>query len=729
MIEHTDSSSPPKAKRKPFDIHGFLRRRALLILSLGALVSVVFTPIFRLLMKAHYEAGGALLVDVSKEITLTGREREIVPTNVGDYIRTLVNRITSLDILSTALLSIPREAWPCFCDPQAPVTKNAVMIRKNITVKEEVHSFLITASLKGEKPHGLGTTLNAVFESFLAKLREEQAQNTSLRLRYLQAERARIEERLVNQRMHLLELSNKVANKAFLQGNYSVHLVNLEQIQKLYWEAEAEKALKEGLWRKAKNDEEKLSALALTPYAEERVANNEGINRIEQWTYEQLQTLRTNIDGLTANNKDRLYVEEKMGAMKAYLEGHKKRFNETTNNILSQKRSYDLGADVIRASSALEASRYTRDTLATQLESAKSEASNTAEAIFNASDISYTVSQLRDRLTSLNTRIDDCEMEAKSPIKLSIEAHPSDPSKPARSAGSKALIASLLAGFGCIGGICLAFELVDGRIRSSKHLEGALNGGAPAPIPMLEPPEGIPFAWINHHASHSGAARAIRSLAVRLEKERKFYGGQIFMIAGTGPKVGATSVGLNLADVLSRILPRVLFVEVPAVSSQGSDFLVNESEDLTIALSNIPHWLAQNRHKLGLTVLTPHCRDTVWPSQIRELLELAKEHFDLLLINTEPPSLSDMAQFTLLEVDAAILVAREDHTYYHELQAALDLLTTKPVSAMTAVLNHSTAHKALNRFFLSAKVTSRISRHFSIVRKHVQPHLRLPWRK
>lgn len=721
MTQDTDSAASPKGKRKPLDIHGFLRRRALLILSLGALLSVVLTPIFRLLMKAHYEAGGALLVDVSKEITLTGREREIVPTNVGDYIRTLVNRITSLDILSTALLSISREEWPCFCDPQAPVTKNAVMILKNITVKEEVHSFLITASIKGEKPQGLGTTLNAVFESFLAKLREEQAQNTSLRLKYLQAERARIEERLVNQRMHLLELSNKVTNKAFLQGNYSVHLVNLEQIQKLYWEAEADKAVKEGLWRKAKADEEKISALALTPYAEERVANNEGINRIEQWTYEQLQTLRTNIDGLTANNKDRLYVEEKMAAMKAYLDGHKKRVNDTTSNILSQKRSYDLGADVIRASSALEASRHTRDTLATQLENAKSEASNTAEAIFNASDISYTVSQLRDRLTSLNTRIDDCEMEAKSPIKLSIERHPSDPTKPARSAGSKALIASLIAGFGCIGGICMAFELIDGRIRSSKHLEGALNGGAPSPIPMLEPPEGIPFDWINHHAAHSGAARAIRSLAVRLEKERKFYGGQIFMIAGTGPKVGATSVGLNLADVLSKILPRVLFVEVPAVSSQASAFLRTESQNLTTALSDIPHWLADNRHNLGLTVLAPHCQNIVWPSRIRQLLELARDHFDLILINTEPPSLSDMAQFTLLEVDAAILVAREDHTYYHELKASLDLLTTKPVSAMTAVLNYSTAHKALNRCFLSAKVTSRISHHFSVVRKHIQP--------
>ena len=725
MTQPQTGPPPQTRKRKPFDIIAFLRSRILLILGLGTVISATLAPVFRLLMKSHYEAKGALLVDVSKEITLTGREREIVPTNVGDYVRTLVNRVGNLDVLNEALQSLPPELWPCFCDPQAPAARNAVAIFKNLTVKEEVHSFLITTSLRGEKAQGLGTTLNAVMEKFLEKLRDEQVQNTSLRLTYLQAERARIEERVLAQRKRLLDLSAKVPNKAFLQGNYSVHLVNLEQIQKLYWEAEADRAIKEGLWHKTKSDEEKMGSLSLSPYAEERVANNEGINRIEQWTYEQLQTLRTHIDGLTANNKDRQYVEERMAAMKAYLEGHKKRVNETTSSFLAQKRAYDLRADVIKAASAHEASREARNELSRQLEEAKHEASDTAEAIFNAADISYNVSQLRDRLSSLNTRIDDCEMEAKSPIKLFIDRRASDPTRPAQSAGAKALIASLIAGFGCIGGVCLCFELADGRVRSRSHVEGALHGPSPTPVPNSETLEGSPFWRITRTSPDSIAALSLRSLAVRLERERKLHGGRVFLVAGAGHGVGATSIALSLADTLSTFVPRVLFVEVSPSTSPNGVSLRNEAENLSLTLGDIEGWMARKADRNGLSLLANHDPGVPLPAQIRHLLSQARETFDIAVINTPPPGFHDFAQFILLEVDAAVVVVGEDKTLYKELVATFEVLRERPVAALTAILNFSTSHKAFDRAFLTDKYITGVSRFCTSFRKRI--HGRLPW--
>lgn len=709
-------------RRKPLDLGGFLKRRSILILGAGSVLSISLVPVFRLLMKPHYETSASLLVDVSKEITLSGREREIVPTNVSDYIRTLVNRITNIDTLIGALASVPESAWPSFCDPRASPAKNAVMLMKKITVKEEARSFLITATIQGEKPRGLGSILNATLEVFLTKLRSEQVQYTSLRLTYLQAERNRIEERLDTQRNRLLELSASAPSKVFLQGNPAVHLVNLEQVQKLYWEAEADKAIKEGLFDKTKFDEEEIGRLSLTPYADERVANNEGINRIEQWTYEQLQTLRANIDGLTPSNKDRLYVEERMSAMKNYLEGHKSRVSDSTNSFLSQKRAYDLRLDRIRAHSALEASSHARNRLASELENAKREASDISEAIFNASDINYTVSQLRERLASLNTRIDDCEMEAKSPIKLLIERRASDPVKPVRSAGTKALFASLIAGFGCIGGICIAFELLDGRVRSALHLEGALQGRSPTPIPKLEPDAQTPFLWITRHAPGSETACALRSLAVRLEKERKHHQGRVFLLAGTGHCVGATAVGLNLAEALSTIHTRILFIEISGKSPPSELNRDAVGEELCDALENVPAWFSKGRNTTGVTVLKTLGTSLPPPARIREFLRLGRDSFDLILVNTDPPQSSDLAQFILLEVDAAVLIAREDHTYYHELQNSLAILSSTPVAAMTAVLNFSTSHSAINPSQLTSRLTNWLSRTFVQVRATLARH-------
>lgn len=712
MTSVTSTQTPPPIIRKsrPFDLQGFLKRRILLVLGLGGILSAFLVPAFRLVMKSHYEAGGALLVDVSKEITLSGREREIVPNNIGDYIRTLVSRIANLELLGDALLSIPVSAWPSSCEPGAPKTKNAVALLKNLTVKEEPRSFLINMTLQAEKPNGLGTTLNAVMECFLLKLSAEQAQGTAHRLTYLRAERARIEERILSQRQRLLGLAGSSANMAFLQGNYSVHLTNLEQVQKLYWEAESDRAIKEGLLHKTKSDQEQLSHLSLRSYAEERVAANEGINRIEQWTYEQLQTLRTNIDGLTAKNQDRLYVEERMAAMKAYLEGHKKRVNENTMNIMSEKRDYDLSADIVKASSAYEASKDARDELAKRLEEAKREASGTAEVIFNASDISYTVTQLRDRLSSLNTRIDDCEMEAKSPIKLFIDRRASDPIRPARSAGAKSLIAALVAGFGFVCGVCFCFECFDGRVRSRFHLEGALGGVSPSPVPREGAELQFAFCRLAQMDRGSMAAVALRSLAVRMERERKQHGGRVFLVSGASRGAGATSVALNLAETLTTFLPRVLFVDASQGTLLSEIGFIGTLDDLDLVLSDVEGWLAKAGVSKGLCVAAPQVRSPIVPAKLRELLRLSREVFDLVIINTAPPMPDDLAQFIVLEIDAAVVVVREDQTLYSQLLATLGVLRAKPVSALTAVLNFSSCEGIFQKTRFTQRFISKVSK-------------------
>ncbi|NBV84988.1 MAG: hypothetical protein EBS01_01705 [Verrucomicrobia bacterium] len=719
---------PPVIRRsRPFDLQGFLKRRILLVLGLGGILSASLIPVFRLVMKSHFEAGGALLVDVSKEVTLSGREREIVPNNVGDYIRTLVSRISNIELLGDALLSIPASSWPSFCEPGAPKLKNAVALLRSLTVKEEQRSFLINMTLQAEKPNGLGATLNAVMETFLTKLSAEQAEGSAQRLTYLRAERARIEERILAQRQRLLSLGSDSFSMALLQGNYSVHLTNLEQVQKLYWEAESDRAVKEGLLEKSKSDQEQMSRLSLRPYAEERVAANEGINRIEQWTYEQLQTLRSNIDGLTSKNQDRLYVEERMAAMKAYLEGHKKRVHENTMSILSEKRAYDLSAEVLKASSTYEASKAAREELARRLEEAKRAASATAEVIFNASDISYTVSQLRDRLSSLNSRIDDCEMEAKSPIKLFIDRRASDPIRPARSAGAKALLAAFFAGFGAVCGVCFGFEYFDARVRSRFHLEGALGGPSPVPLPRLEGALGSLFCRVSQTEQASQAAKALRSLAVRLERERMQHGTRVFLVAGASRGAGATSVALNLAETASSFVARVLFVDASLGTPLSAIGFQGASNDLHKALADVEGWLSSAGAGKGLCVVAPHDCAPILPARMRELLRMSRDVFDCVLVNAAPPLSDALAQFIILETDAAVVVAHEDHTLYSQLLGTLELLRAKPVSALTAVLNFSSREEIFAQTAFIQRLISKLSNIRDQCNRRLRSGLRKGW--
>jgi Mrp family chromosome partitioning ATPase len=427
----------------------------------------------------------------------------------------------------------------------------------------------------------------------------------------------------------------------------------------------------------------------LKPYAEEKVSGNEGINRIEQWTYEQLQTLRSNIDGLTTQNRDRQYVEDRMTAMKSYLEAHKKRVNDTTNQFLVEKRAYDLQFDVIRAESAYESARQSKDAVYKHLQEARLEASELGYAMFGASEIHYAMVHLRDRLASLNNRIDDCEMEAKSPIKISIERRASDPVHPARSAGSMAFIASVLVGFGLVGGVCLGFEMLDGRVRSVRHVDGALGGRSPEALICRARQrdfggwEGIANLWMEETAW----ARALRSLAVRLEGQRKGHGVRVVLVAGVSRESGATTVAANLAGALGKSVRRVLFVE----AQPGRRVLQNEVKgietSLDRALEDVSAWIESQVEGANVCALFASEGSGVTPAKMRELLTAAREVFDVVLVNTAPIGEDDLAQFVALEVDAAVIVAREDRAQYSDLLDALERLRARPVPALTAVLN------------------------------------------
>jgi succinoglycan biosynthesis transport protein ExoP len=510
--------SPPGKRRKPVNLVDLLVRRLVLIAIGGALLAAVLAPLLWLTGGASYTASGTLAIDPGKEPTLNGRERETIPGNVGDYTRTLLSRLTSGDVLLAALQSVPTNQWPTILDPRRPAEANLGRLFKGVKAKEVPRTYLMSVDLTGPEPEGLGPMLNAVLDAFVGKLRRELEQQNERRLSYLRAERDQIVARITGERNRILELAEAVPNKAFLHESYTVHLSKLEQIQRLYWEAEALRAQREGDLRRAEQDRILLDQLSLQPYADERVADNFGINRIEQWTYEQLQSLRSTIDGLTTNNEDRTYVEMRMQAMNDYLVKYKGEVNDLTIRILNEKRDHDLTTEVIKASNALAAARSSSDTLGQRLNDARREASDTSEAIFSAADITFTVSQLRERLGALNNRIDDCEMEAKAPLRVYIDRRSGDPTRPTSNSRPQLAGLGIVLAFGLVLLGVLGFEIMDDRIRGPAEVEAALGGPVPEPLPLLPAGTGLERVLLDHPTSAAGVL--LRTLAVRLNRER-----------------------------------------------------------------------------------------------------------------------------------------------------------------------------------------------------------------
>ena len=660
---------PQRARRKPFDLSAALSRRAGILLGLGTVLSFATIPVCLAVVKPKYSASAVLLVDATKEIAINGKERDLIPGDIGDYTRTQIGRMKSVAGISEALNTLPEKARPNFCNPQASAISQAVQLLKRLVIQEVPRSHLINLKLESDEPRFLGDAVNAVVDGFIGRLHLERERQNEKRIEYLQSERARVVERIEHEHRRLLAHAEGMANRAFLHENYTVHLNKVDQIQKLFLEADAERIARQAALAKALSDRSTIQKLSLQPYADERVADNFGINRIEQYTYEQLQQMRVTVDGLTPGNQDRKYVEERMAAMNRYLDEYKVTVNEATMRNLEQKRAYDLESEVLRAESGLGSATSRALELGSILSAATAEASATSEAIFNASSVAYSIRELRERLTAINNRIDDCQLEAKASVKLAVDSRASNPTVPASSTKVNALAGGLGLAYGCALLCCLGFEFFDTRLRSRADIQAALGGEAPDPVPSLN---GAPLHGVVASDSLAGEVlRSFRSLASRVERERSAKTGSVILLTGVHSGAGTSFVAYQLAIALSDYSEQILLLQTSVTESESHVAPAHSTVEANkkIRVERIPSSRSGAAIELG--------------SRIRD----ARESFDLILIDADPISVEPFTRFMMMHADMAVVVAKAGVTMFHDLVGVLNEIRRRPIGAMTALLN------------------------------------------
>ena len=683
-------------KGKPFMLLAFLLRRAPLILLLGGLVSGVL--LFVLLPRATtvFSTDGLLLIDPAKEMTVNGRERDSIPGTLRDFTRTMVQRLTAIDLLTKTLERLGPDEFPAFLDPADPPEVNAFRLKSRITVKEVPLTYLVSVSITADKPHGLAEVVNNLMHAFVEKNRNEQQKRQMGRINYLTLERDKILGRLEESQEQLVTPAQGFAEEVILHENYTAHISKLDMIQRLYWEAEVQRSEKHNQYLQAQANLTELTQLDPQAIASERVTDNFGINRMELWTYEQTAVLRKSIDGLTKDNPDRKNVEARIQAMEEYLYNYKDRVSNEIISQLRDKRLFELTQELIRAKHADEAAAEHANYLHRLLREATQEHQKVAKGIFSAIGLQYNIAQLRERLQALNNRIDDAEMEGMAPAPIYIDKLALKPSGAGGTNAQVLAIISILLGFGSVFSFILVFDFVDNRLRDPLEVNSALGGSGADPIPILAGADHPPgsFADVTLDWPRHPAARAIRALAVRFELEYERHGSRVFALVGLGPKCGVTSLALGLSHALGAGSRRLLLVECnrlrPGLARVQGAFregpgLWEALQDETLALDS----LVQRDPRREVDILTiGGAEESVFdgPAFLR-LLARFRDSYDLILLDVAPMPEDDFAYFVAAHADAVLLVAREDVSLFRDLRQAIDRLVMAEVSAVSALLN------------------------------------------
>lgn len=684
MNTEAETVTLPGKKRRPFDIANLVLGRGLHVLVAGALLFVLLAPAAFIKRKPYYHTGGSVLVSPKVRQVLS-REERIIHGSFHEFAETQAQRMLTTEVLVRAVESLPEEEWPSFLNSAVTTEEAAAILRSRLEATPVSSSYLLFVGLTGDHPEGLAPAVNAVMRAYIEKLETEQEAQSHRRLEYLRNEKAEILREIDEKKARQVELAAELKSRTFNELN-NPYFESVLALQEQYVLARAEELSQAAELQRAERESQLMSDVKLDVLADDAVSRNEAVYLIDNWTYQKLQELRGTIDGLTADNPDRIYVEERMEAMDEYLVNFKKQLHSDFLRILTEKRGLEGEEASVRARAAHEASAQ----LTKQLRAAMDEATETfersTELIAEGKELDDAIAELRDRFTLVDQSIREVSLDAKAPTHVSIEEPARVPTSPASDNLLNYLAMCFVAAFGLAGAVALALELLDSRVRGLRDLQHALGQPAPDAVALFpEGEEAVEADLCVYRRPDHPAAIAIRKLAVRLNRERERNGARVILFTGAAEGAGEEGVARNTAAALTQYLRKVLIVRIGEGFSRLPTLPLDHDGP---ALDLVRTGLERIEFSSRVASLELDAHDPLLQNRadFMQVIRRAGEYFDAIVIESGPVLEDDLSQFLVHQVDVAVVVARHRSTPYAKLRGCIEMLYRSSLPAFTAVL-------------------------------------------
>lgn len=192
-------------------------------------------------------------------------------------------------------------------------------------------------------------------------------------------------------------------------------------------------------------------------------------------------------------------------------------------------------------------------------------------------------------------------------------------------------------------------------------------------------------------------AKAIQSLAVRIDRERKEHDTRCVVFTGIDRKCGTTEILLNTAYAITKLCKNVIVIDAHFDRPNIVNLMSSRPNkpgivDFLLGRVSIKECIVHDEDR-GLDIILPGKKPTaedlaildlsIIPHMIREL----KQRYALILIDCTPVLTSDITEYFVLQSDAAIAVIQGDKTRHDHVFLAGEVLYRLKVPAIGAVLN------------------------------------------
>ena len=691
----SENKRPVKIPAKPIDPLGSILNHLhqVLMITCGILVVGVLGVVVG--VKPFYSADAVIKIEPVVPKVLYGKEEASIMPYYDDFVRTQINQVKSYPVLSRAL-EIYREKGFNWQLPEES-TEQAVgrlAVRLNIAQLRDTQLFALT--MTSRRKEGLAEIINATVEAYLETIGDEQMNKDASRLSFLRNRKLAIEKELTDKYQVLQKISAKYAVGITDEKNIYVYLQAIVDLTQTLVKATSRRIQVESKLKELVNQMAKLTIIDITSDVDEWVEKDQAIrdNRIQ--LSRKLQDMRLFLAGVNENHPDRQEYEENLKRLNEVQDSMLARSREVGEKVLRGKLLSDQNKKILELETEYAAALKTEEKLRSELTEAEQKATDVNTQMMKASTLRTAIQRLQDSLLRIDERIDQLEVESRSPGRIALMTVARPPGQPSAGKRSKMMIMVVLVSLVSGIGYAVARDKLDDRIHSVSDIERVLGFAPTGHIlePEQEPgPIEDPYRVVLDHP-YSQLAEQYKTIAFALSVEHERHQSSIYTCLSLNQEEGASTFITNALNALKGSPQKKILLDLnvwnpltPKIISNNGRGLWDVMEGACTLKEAIVTDSPFPFHILPIGGWQKANKSLFQEFGLDAMVQILRQDYEFIMVDSPPLMLSTDAKFISQLADVTVLIVTAEQVREKELFRAVKTLDKIGVEVISVILN------------------------------------------
>lgn len=691
----SENKRPVKIPAKPIDPLGSILNHLhqVLMITCGILVVGVLGVVVG--VKPFYSADAVIKIEPVVPKVLYGKEEASIMPYYDDFVRTQINQVKSYPVLSRAL-EIYREKGFNWQLPEES-TEQAVgrlAVRLNIAQLRDTQLFALT--MTSRRKEGLAEIINATVEAYLETIGDEQMNKDASRLSFLRNRKLEIEKELADKYQVLQKISAKYAVGITDEKNIYVYLQAIVDLTQTLVKATSRRIQVESKLKELVNQMGKLTVIDITSDVDDWVEKDQAIrdNRIQ--LSRKLQDMRLFLAGVNENHPDRQEYEENLKRLNEVQDSMLERSREVGEKVLRGKLLSDQNKKILELETEYAAALKTEEKLRSELTEAEQKATDVNTQMMKASTLRTAIQRLQDSLLRIDERVDQLEVESRSPGRIALMTVARPPGQPSAGKRSKMMIMVVLVSLVSGIGYAVARDKLDDRIHSVSDIERVLGFAPTGHIlePEQEPgPIEDPYRVVLDHP-YSQLAEHYKAIAFALSVEHERHQSSIYSCLSLNQEEGTSTFITNALNALKGSPQKKILLDLnvwnpltPKIISNNGRGLWDVMEGACTLKEAIVTDSPFPFHILPIGGWQKANKSLFQEFGLDAMVQILRQDYEFIMVDSPPLMLSTDAKFISQLADVTVLIVTAEQVREKELFRAVKTLDKIGVEVISVILN------------------------------------------